>query len=463
MRKYKFIKYIILTGYLILSLSGCEKDWLDEKSDINMVVPETIKDFQALLDNVYEVNRNYSFFGNVATDNYFVEDDDLGALFEYERNMYSWDKEIVWSNGVSNEWNYPYEVVGYANQVLEGLDNIDTKEIGYNNLKGQAYFYRAFAYFNLSQVFCKPYDKNTAVSDLGLPIRLSADVNEIKKRSSLEALYLQIISDATKSLELLDQTPKYIQRPSKVAANALLARVYLMMDDFEKALLFADEVLKFKGTLIDFNNPELVSHTYAYKFPARGIGNPEIIFYVFSNPQSFAVTYVGNSVQASQELYNLYDNNDLRKEFFFYSDGTRLNYVSNYTGTFYGFGGLSVNEIILIRAECNARLNHLELANKDLNDLLRNRYKEGFFDEKVYENRDVLLKVILEERRKELPQNGNVRWEDLRRLNKYSEHQITLSRVINGQTRSLPPNDTRYVLPIPENEIRISGLEQNIR
>jgi starch-binding outer membrane protein, SusD/RagB family len=69
--------------------------------------------------------------------------------------------------------------------------------------------------------------------------------------------------------------------------------------------------------------------------------------------------------------------------------------------------------------------------------------------------------VILQERRKELPFTADVRWEDLRRLNKDPNFQKTIVRVLNGTTYTLPPNDPKYVLPIPENEVQLSGLQQN--
>lgn len=79
------------------------------------------------------------------------------------------------------------------------------------------------------------------------------------------------------------------------------------------------------------------------------------------------------------------------------------------------------------------------------------------------ENAEEVLFAIITERRKELPFVGEIRWEDLKRLNKEERFQRTLKRVINGSTFTLPPNDKRYVLPIPLNEIQLSRIEQNER
>jgi hypothetical protein len=98
----------------------------------------------------------------------------------------------------------------------------------------------------------------------------------------------------------------------------------------------------------------------------------------------------------------------------------------------------------------------------NLNALLVKRWKTGTFIPLTASNTDDALNKILLERRKELCFRG-IRWSDLKRLNKDLKYSKTLVRVLNGQTYTLLPNDPKYVLPIPDNEIRVSGIEQNLR
>jgi len=70
------------------------------------------------------------------------------------------------------------------------------------------------------------------------------------------------------------------------------------------------------------------------------------------------------------------------------------------------------------------------------------------------------LNKILTERRKELLMRG-LRWTDLRRLNKETAFATTLSRIVNGTTYTLPPNDPGYVFRIPLSVINFTGIEQN--
>jgi hypothetical protein len=122
----------------------------------------------------------------------------------------------------------------------------------------------------------------------------------------------------------------------------------------------------------------------------------------------------------------------------------------------------------LIRAECLARGGDKTAAMNDLNTLLRARWaKDPITGASLYVDQtaidaDNALRIILNERRKELVLRAT-RWIDLRRLNQDPRFAITLTRNIAGQIYTLPPNDKKYVYPIPDNEIRLSGLQQNPR
>lgn len=51
---------------------------------------------------------------------------------------------------------------------------------------------------------------------------------------------------------------------------------------------------------------------------------------------------------------------------------------------------------------------------------------------------------------------------DIKRLNKEGAN-ITLTRTLNNSVYELLPNDLRSALPIPEDIISLSGMEQNRR
>jgi hypothetical protein len=96
---------------------------------------------------------------------------------------------------------------------------------------------------------------------------------------------------------------------------------------------------------------------------------------------------------------------------------------------------------------------------------LRMRWKKNgsvstYADQTAIDAADAISKIILE-RRKDMPFTW--RWQEIRRLNKEMKYAITITRIINGITYTLPPNDNKYVMPIPESETRLSGIIQNPR
>ncbi len=163
------------------------------------------------------------------------------------------------------------------------------------------------------------------------------------------------------------------------------------------------------------------------------------------------------------EIVNSYASNDLRKSGMLYNRGAGIfTFKGRYSGSTVYFSGVAVNEVALNRAECLARLNRPTEALADLNSLLINRYKTGTYQPYSISNTPNVLKLILAERRKELLFTG-LRWLDLKRLNLEPDHAVTLTRTINGKEYILLPNSKRYAFQIPDEEIIISGIEQNLR
>jgi hypothetical protein len=248
------------------------------------------------------------------------------------------------------------------------------------------------------------------------------------------------------------------EQPSKVAAHALLARIYLTMRKYDQAEVQADSTLQLYSKLIDYNTVSLTSTT---PFTQT---NDELIFYKTATNYGSAETFLNPYITIRSSLFNLYNSIDLRASLYFVKKSTGA-VVSKrqYDGatTLYPFTGLATDETYLIKAECAARRNDITTALTYLNSLLIKRYVTNSFTAVTATDQTDALNKILLERQKELVWR-NSRWDDIKRLNKEGAN-ITLTRVLNGQTYSLPPNDPRYVFPIPDNEIQLSGIPQNIR
>lgn len=467
MKKHTYIIPLFL--FVCLLSASCSKSkFLEEKPDSGLVVPTSLTDFQQLLDNTYtlnSVNQNGTpDFITISADEYYTTSSRLNSWIPSQRNAYKWEKEIYEGQLTNLNWNGPYNQILIANIVLEGISSFkatdkDLEKV--TSLKGQAFFRRAYALYNLAQLFCSVYDDNTAVSAQGLPLRLSADVNPVSMRSSVQQTYDQILKDLEEAVDYLPTRVDiaYPNRATKPAAFGMLSRVYLSMGKYEQAKTHADSCLKLHNSLLNYSD---YSTAAASPFP---ITTPELIYFSNLAAGSFLPSAI-TDITVDSLLYQTYTANDLRKGLFFNLNTSGKPYPKNTYARTYQFTGIATDEIYLIRAECLARGGKITEAMTDLNDLLRTRWKKNpdgttTYIDQTAATKEEALETILLERRKELCFRG-LRWTDLRRLNKEGAN-ITLHRIVEGKEYSLPSNDPRWVLPIPPDEIALSGINQNNR
>ena len=276
--KKRCISYVILIVFAIFFLSSCKKEWLDAKSDKSLIVPKTLQDLQLFINNTSVFNTTSTpKLGEMSADDYYLKDSIYLTRPELDQKVYTWSPGFLYiATPNLSDWDVPYRAINYANITLETLASIEKtsqNHMLWNDVKGQALFYRAHAYYQLAQVFCKPFRKSTAIDDLGLVIRTSSDINLQSIRYSVQQTYDLIIEDLLQSKELLSALPpSYPTNPFKATALALLARTYLTMEMYDSALLYADASLQIKSTLVNYTTYN-ASHTNP--IPAY---SPEILF-----------------------------------------------------------------------------------------------------------------------------------------------------------------------------------------
>lgn len=449
----------VLAGIILLT-TGCEK-YLEKKPNQNQVVPATLKDAQAILDNNQSMNQYDLGSSEVSADTYLITEARYLAISESFRRMYTWEADNTFAPTI-NEWRNCYERIYLANAALETVDKVEmtgfNQEV-WSNVKGQALYFRAHFMLQAAFIWTLAYDEASANTDLGLPLRLNTNFNSPSVRSSVKATYEQIISDLTQAIVLLPETQIALTRPSKQAALGLLSRVYFAMRKYPEARILADQCLSIKHNLLDYNT---LIPTAA--FPIAQL-NPEVLF---QSRMNAPIPIANSSSSIVKSLYDAYEENDLRKVVFFRINADKTyGFKGSYEGSGNYFSGVATDEIYLIRAEVFARENKLAEAASDLNDLLRSRWKKDklngktLYIDRSFTNQQEAIETILMERRKELIFRG-VRWMDIKRLNKENQ-QIVLTRNISGKSYVLSPNDLKYALPIPEDVIAISGMQQNLR
>jgi len=431
---------------------------LDQKPNIELAVPSTLADLQGLVHNQGVMNSDYPALGECSTDDFFVTSSTWNNDGYYDRNAYIWAKAIFDINpGINDaDWSDSYVQVYYANVVLEDLPKISysaSQQDLYNQVKGSALFFRSMAFYNLVQTFALPYDPMTSKTDLGIPLRLTSDINAKSTRATVQQCYDQILNDLQTALALLPDKGADASAPSKAATYGLLSRIDLVLGNYPESLKNANNCLAIYNTLQDFNQLN------SYAFPVYPDFSPEELLH----GSLTGVAMVGFHSNIDSTLYKTYnDPNDLRLAIFFYNNNGQIEFNSQFGTHNTITSSVSTNEVYLNKAECEARAGDVQSAMTDLNTLLKTRWVTGTFKPYIAVSADNALNIILLERRKELVFTG-IRWTDLRRLNKDPRFAVTLTRNINGNTYTLPPNDPRYALPIPDNEIQLSGLPQNNR
>ncbi len=442
MRQLQYFKKVIIILLACLGLLfSCNKNsFLNKKPSSDLVVPSTLNDFQALLDNDVVIQETPEL-GEVSADDIYLSSSAWTGPYitAKEQNAYIWSANIYNGQGGVEDWDDPYQQVFYANIVLEGLPKIpvDSNNVQlWKFVQGSAYFIRAYAFYNLAQLFAPVYTSAT-ISEPGIFLRENSAIEQTSIRANVQQTYDTILADLHAAASLLskDRDISHLNRPSKPAVLAMLARVYLSMQNYDSADFYATSCLKFDGTLLDYNSRRSAPHF--------DMANPEILYqsHLLRNSGIFGGRFYPTQIDSG--LYQSYADSDLRKAFF-YTPGGKLN--DTYSTTVHPFSGLAVDEVYLIRAECSARENDTVQAINDVNNLLLNRFVTNFFMP-YSTNTPAVLDIVLEERRKELALRG-LRWTDLRRLNAL-EANITLRRYLFGTVDTLGPTDQRYVLPVP--------------
>jgi len=446
-------KYLcILSLFTFLLLGSCKK-YLDAKTDKQLVIPSSLDDAQALIDFYDAMNSFYPSIGNESDDDFYLLPSYFNSLNVTQRNDYTWAKEVT----DEYDWIYLYQNVMNANIAIETVDEQPpaiSNSVRAKSIKGEAFFFRAWSFYQAAQYYAPPYDKALTPTLPGIPLRLSSSIAPESTRASLEDTWQQIIKDFKSAAELLPVSNTPLSRPSKAAAYAALARAYLDMDDYELSGKYADSSLQLNPGLMDFNS---LDTSLPYPFQRF---NQEVIFPCITQLTGM---HLQTNYRVDSLLYQSYDTNDLRRKLYFVSNGPgTVGFRGSYDGTRSLFNGLATDEIYLIKAECEARLGSKDSAMADLNILLSTRWITGTFVPLSAATSDEALNIILAERRKELILRGS-RWFDLRRLNKDPHFAKTLIRIENGVTYTLPPMDPRYTFLLPVQVIALTGMQQNTR
>src|SRR5690606_16551293 len=126
---------------------ACKKaKYLEAAPDKALNTLKSYSDYQAILNNTMVMNISPSI-AEAAFDEYYVTGfSGTPENILRQQNLYTWNDDEF-----PLEWSLLYQIVFYANTVLDGLkgdDHVDARVI-----RGQALFHRAHTFFQLAQLY----------------------------------------------------------------------------------------------------------------------------------------------------------------------------------------------------------------------------------------------------------------------------------------------------------------------
>lgn len=462
------IKLLILFTFCILQ--SCD-NFLDIQPK-GIQIPKYYEDYARLLNHVKMMDADEGYI-NFITDDILLGEDTLtygrlDLVAEQKMNLYQFNHGPIFSKGMSdNLWEKAYYRIYTFNTVINNALNCpDRTDAERQALVAEAKVSRAFEYLVLVNMYAKHYDATSAVTDFGVPVILSEDVNKPYVRKSVQQVYDQVFKDLKEAAPYVPEKARNRFAISMQVLNGVKARAYLYMGDYDKARTAANDALADGVTLNDLClysiNPKANGAGRIYiaetseKFPNIEDNKESVYTRVGTDILSLSV-----NVYASPDLLELYTKNlpegaiDQRRSLFFCDDSYKM---SNNTYYFKGKSiwvpyinfncGISATELYFIVAECNARLNNADAA-LDLLDLIR---EKRILNNKPLPrtlNKEETLKVVLEERRREFAFGGSIRLIDLKRLNREEAFRKDIVHVTGTENWTLPANDARYILPVP--------------
>lgn len=442
--------YIALLFTVGVAFTGCKK-FLDVVPK-GVVIPEKVNEFELIL-NSEPLTSSFPQQIMYASDDimtpYTKLDDNPDA------NAYFWKTQL--NNGVEASpavWGSLYRSIYNTNVIISKVMNaVDGTEAKKKQILGEALTFRAAFYFDLATVYAKAYDPQTAGTDPGIPLVTSTDVTEkAPPRSSVKATFDTIIKNLKTASEYLPELSPSNARINKYVAYGMLARVYLYMQDYANAGLYADKALAAPHAILDYND-----YFGGYEIPPSE-DNPEILWHRLTEDYA-AIFYI----TWSSQLIDTYSFDDMRKELLavdYYGFGEYL-----YGGPDYGTYGIGFPEMMLVKAEALARDNKIGEAMNMLNTLRVKRIMTDTYEPSTAATKEEALQLVLQERRWELAIKGP-RWSDMKRLDAQDRMPAVerLDMATGEVLETLEPNSTHYTFEIPSRVLLFNpNMEKNFK
>lgn len=483
------MKKIVYIGVALLAFffTSCQEDFLDTKPTASVDKETTFSSVENCYAVINGIHRYMYAYGSTQDESgegsIMIRRDMLGEDLcmtaqgnGWFNRMYQWtDHRNAFATSNNYPWIFYYRIIANANTVIANLKEKfadKASESLYQETMAQALTYRAWAHFNLVQLYAKRYDPAVAGANTQPGVILATMPEVVQRpRATVEEVYAQVNRDLDDAITLFassNSNPSQVSDLSIYAAQAIKARVALTMGSWQTAIDYA-KLAKAAGKL--FTAKDLQANngfpTVFSVYPGPGsewIWGSQVksdqttyfgSFFAYMSWNFSSTNIRSNPKTITKELYEAMPATDARKAMY---DPTGFDIrakAPNFLDTRAGVAAyesrkfsavapadsrgdlayIRVAEMYLIQAEAEARIGGKDAdAQQTLYNLVVTR-NESYV--KSTNTGQALIDEIMLQRRIELWGEG-FRFYDLKRLN------LPLTRVTTQVTPNPATLDPRY-------------------
>jgi starch-binding outer membrane protein, SusD/RagB family len=464
----RILKSCLLIG--LLGLFSCGEDFLEIEPQQSLSISSAVTDLNSLNAAVLGVYNNLVTDENsyrwdlllvpdLRADNVYISSKNAGRFLGFdEYNL------IAQSGRAEGQWVEGYQTIVNASNIINNVGDADilsSEQAEADNRVGEMHAVRALSYWNLVRNFARPFSADGGASP-GVPFNNEGTTGEIitPSRESVATVYQQIVSDLETAIDLM--TLEEDGRFSKEGAQALLAKVYLYMEEWAMAESMATEV-------INSGRFSLYPDTSAWLTSwGANVGSEDIFTLINTPTDNGGVNSIGGiydqdgygDILATEDLFDTYSDTDGRRKVMIRGD--RLDgerdalfpegkYPNGETGQDY-YKILRLADMYLIRAEARAEQSDEDGARADL-DAVASRVDPDYTPSAA--TGDDLIDAIILERRKEFAFEGDRLYDLTRRQRSWTKFRTFEEFTVNW-------DDDQVYNPIPQAEIDVNpNITQN--
>ena len=476
MKKSTFILILITST----SFFACKKDFLETKPyssiDANSAF-SSLERVDAAMIGLYDLITTSSFNTHISLTS-DVKGGDMLVVSTGNYSRFTTEYQYLQSPTAGNGegfWRDAYKLIANCNVAISQIPNAPISDETKKDYLAEARALRAWAHLQLVRLFAQPFA--VAPASQGIPVVdiLLTPSDKIPARGSVKDDYDFITNELL--FAKANISPTRTNNKGRLVLNSingLLARVYLDQQKWSDAASHAklarnNYALSAPSTLL--NGFVDATSEWIWTLSYRSDDNSGYL-QIASFQEPYDIGY--STFRATKSFLDLFSDNDIRKTQFFLNknkvqtgagnalqrDGIEFSRDGYLMNKFYFRSSWDCNvpmmrsaEMYLIEAEAESEQNHDDLAQKALFEV----QKRAITGAAISTNTGNALKnEIKDERRKELYGEGF-------RLYDITRRKETLVRVApeHWSPITLAPGDYRNILPIPRNEIDVSGIKQN--